>query len=304
MVEDVEDRFAKPLLLFVGGNDRATPVGDFRARSTGGSPSRRRPRMYVYDGAPLLLRPRVRPVEGRLRRHLGADARLQPPVLMPFFAELADEPTESLPQRCITNQPARPGRGTGCRARRFLVARTEQTVVPRRLPRGVPRGVSLAVLAMAQSEARRSTTHWPSTTTVAGRDFARDQAARRSPREAHDNGTPQRRVTTRRPSPTSRFPAARQRRRRPVVRVGLGLAAPAGRPWRLYFRWDDRGIPGDRDAGRPPLAAAAADAYEPLWLCRRPSYAVAARGRLVRLLPALRSGRPRSPPSTTVRGRS
>ncbi len=52
MVEDVEDRFAKPLLLFVGGADQATPVEDFRALDERLTEREVDHEMYVYDGAP------------------------------------------------------------------------------------------------------------------------------------------------------------------------------------------------------------------------------------------------------------
>jgi carboxymethylenebutenolidase len=52
MVEDVEDRFRTPLLLFVGGNDQATPVEDFRALDARLIARGVDHEMYVYDGAP------------------------------------------------------------------------------------------------------------------------------------------------------------------------------------------------------------------------------------------------------------
>ena len=51
-IADVEDRFAVPLLLFVGGNDQATPVGDFRALDARLAERGVDHEMYVYDGAP------------------------------------------------------------------------------------------------------------------------------------------------------------------------------------------------------------------------------------------------------------
>ncbi len=52
MVEDVEARMAKPLLLLVGGADAATPVEDFHALDGRLSAAGVDHEMYVYDGAP------------------------------------------------------------------------------------------------------------------------------------------------------------------------------------------------------------------------------------------------------------
>ena len=52
MVEDVEDRFAIPLLLLVGGADRATPAEDFHALDARLTERGVEHEMHVYDEAP------------------------------------------------------------------------------------------------------------------------------------------------------------------------------------------------------------------------------------------------------------
>jgi carboxymethylenebutenolidase len=52
LVEDVVDRMRTPLLLLVGGADRATPVADFEALDARLSERGLDHEMYVYDGAP------------------------------------------------------------------------------------------------------------------------------------------------------------------------------------------------------------------------------------------------------------
>jgi carboxymethylenebutenolidase len=52
MIADVEEAFRTPLLLFVGGADRATPVENFRALDARLTARGVDHEMYVYDGAP------------------------------------------------------------------------------------------------------------------------------------------------------------------------------------------------------------------------------------------------------------
>lgn len=52
MIADVEEAIHKPLLLLVGGADRATPVADFEALSARLSARGQEHEMHVYPGAP------------------------------------------------------------------------------------------------------------------------------------------------------------------------------------------------------------------------------------------------------------
>jgi carboxymethylenebutenolidase len=52
MIEDVEASITRPLLMFVGGADGATPVSDFEALDARLTERGQAHEMYVYDGAP------------------------------------------------------------------------------------------------------------------------------------------------------------------------------------------------------------------------------------------------------------
>lgn len=196
---------------------------------------------------------------------------------MPFFAELVDEPPESLPRQVHYDHPHdRPQHWVpGEAGFGVVVARTEQTVVHVAFHEVYPRGVSLAVLAMAHPDG-------PEIDHMAVHDNRRAGGMRLGLEltdgrrgEAHDSWHPGR-VTTPAPEPDFHF--------MPRGSGGGGLSfawdlwlcplPPAG-PATLYFRWDDRGIPETGTSiDLTPLAAAAADAYE-LWPL--PSYADAPR---------------------------